>query len=121
MNYINGVNFNYKEILMNIHLSNVRTGQRREAKIGFSWTTLFFGCIPAFIRGDVKYGLIQFLSGIFTLGTSHLVFSFIYNKFYIKDLLMNGYMPSNDYSKDALLTKGFYFPEEANFISGTNS
>lgn len=65
--------------------------QSKVAPIGFSWTTFFFGCLPALIRGDWKWGLIQVVLAILTSGISILVFMFIYNKLYVKDLLDNGY------------------------------
>lgn len=106
---------------MNIHLTNTHTGQTREAKIGFSWTTLFFSFIPAFVRGDIKYGFIQLFAIVPTMLISVFVFPFIYNKLYIKDLISNGYTPSNEYSKNALISKGFYIPAEANVLAETNS
>lgn len=74
-----------------IIFKNPNTGAMKEAPVGFSWTTFFFGCFPALFRGDLKYGLIQFVIAIFTMGFSSIVFAFIYNKLYIKDLIGEGF------------------------------
>jgi hypothetical protein len=68
-------------------LKNPQTGEIKKAPVGFSWTTWFWGCIPAFIRTDWKWGAIMFVAQLFTWGLANLVFAFIYNKIYIKDLV----------------------------------
>lgn len=61
------------------------------APVGFSWTTLIFGPIPALIRGDIKMSLLQLVFNILTYGISSLMFCFVYNKIYIEGLISDGY------------------------------
>ncbi|CAK17828.1 hypothetical protein [Pseudomonas entomophila] len=75
-----------------IMFKNPKTGAFKEAPVGFSWTTFFFGFFPALFRGDWKYAAIQFALQIVTLGLSGFVFAFIYNKLYIHDLIGSGFM-----------------------------
>lgn len=83
----------------------------KEVKVGFSWTTFFFGFFPALFRGDLKWAAIMFIIslflGVFTLGigawVSGLVFSFVYNKIYIKELIEKGYEPADEQAKNALV------------------
>jgi hypothetical protein len=74
-----------------VNLENPRTGQRRQAPIGFSWTNLFFGFFVPLVRGDWKWAVIQFFAALFTGGLCWLVFPFIYNRLYASDLARNGY------------------------------
>ena len=90
------------------------SGVTKEAKKGFSWTVLFFGPFVPLIRGDLKWAVIMFLLaggiGAFTFGIGALivgiVFSFIYNKIYIKDLMLKGYKPVSEVDKNALTEYG---------------
>lgn len=91
---------------MNMILKN-QLGFTKEIKVGFSWTTLFFGCFPALFRGDWKWAIIMFLLAWLTGGLSWLVFPFFYNRLYIKDLLSKGYAPLDDKGKEFLQMKGF--------------
>ena len=83
------------------------SGMVKEVKKGFSWTLFFFGLFVPLIRGDLKWGvimfLLQFLAGIFTIGVGSfvvsLIFAFIYNKIYIKELLEKGYRPTADFEE----------------------
>ncbi|WP_462410686.1 DUF2628 domain-containing protein [Neobacillus sp. Marseille-QA0830] len=85
-------------------------GLTKEVKVGFSWTTFFFGFFPALFRGDLKWAVIQvvieLVLGSFTLGigawVSGVVFSFVYNKIYIKELIEKGYQPADEQSKALL-------------------
>ncbi|WP_281658644.1 DUF2628 domain-containing protein [Halobacillus sp. Cin3] len=94
---------------MEVSLQN-NAGVVKEVKVGFSWTTFFFGFIPALIRGDLKWSAIMFitalLAGIFTLGFGAwipgIIFSFVYNKIYIKGLLEKGYLPKNQRDREIL-------------------
>ncbi|EJO5349269.1 DUF2628 domain-containing protein [Clostridium botulinum] len=87
------------------------SGVSKEVKCGFSWTTFFFGFIVPLVRGDVKWALIMFAIsiavGLPTLGiggmVSGIIFSFVYNKLYIKELLVKGYKPSNEEAKKVLI------------------
>jgi hypothetical protein len=74
-----------------IIFKNPNTGVMKEAPVGFSWTTLFFICIPAGNRGDRKWALIQFVLFWITFGISTWVFPFIYNRIYIKGLINSGF------------------------------
>ncbi|MBM7602369.1 hypothetical protein JOC75_000339 [Metabacillus crassostreae] len=96
-------------------------GVTKEVKIGFSWTTFFFGFIPALIRGDLKWAAIMFITavvaGAVTLGFGAwipgIIFSFVYNKVYIKDLLEKGYRPADDQTQRELESRGIVAVQSA--------
>ncbi|SFF31544.1 hypothetical protein SAMN04487969_12528 [Paenibacillus algorifonticola] len=98
---------------MRVNLVN-GAGAIKEVKVGFSWTTFFFGFFPALFRGDLKWAAIMLVAaiavGIFTLGIGAwlpgIVFSFIYNKMYIKELLEKGYRPADAQAQAALQNNG---------------
>ena len=99
---------------MRVNLENPTTNQFKQVKVGFSWTTFFFGFWPALFRGDWKWFGIQlvietfsccFTYGIGT-GVVGIVFAFFYNKLYINDLLAKGFVPSDEPSKKVLVTSG---------------
>lgn len=99
-----------KEVeILKATLKNNR-GLVKEVKVGFSWTTLFFGFFPALFRGDLKWAAIMFIItlilGIPTLGigstVSGIIFSFVYNKIYIKELIEKGYESADERSKALL-------------------
>lgn len=79
------------------------SGPVKEVKAGFSWTVFFFGLFVPLIRGDLKWAAIMFgvsfLVGAITAGLGAfipgLVFCFVYNKIYIKELLEKGYSTTN--------------------------
>jgi len=85
-------------------------GLTKQVKVGFSWTTFFFGFLPPLFRGDLKWAVIMLIIegvlGSFTLGigafVTGIVFSFVYNKIYIKELIEKGYQPANDESRALL-------------------
>jgi hypothetical protein len=74
-----------------IIFKNPNTGAMKEAPVGFSWTTFFFGFFPALFRGDWKYAVIQLILAMITFGISGIFFAFIYNKLYIQDLIGAGF------------------------------
>lgn len=85
-------------------------GQRKSVKLGFSWTTLFFGFLVPLVRGDMKGfllllvldALISWLTkGIGTLA-ANLVIALYYNKFYIKELYAKGYLPIPEHEEAVL-------------------
>lgn len=63
----------------------------KKAPAGFSWTTFFFGVLPALLRKDIKWFVIQLIAALITMGFSTIIFMFIYNKLYIKQLINEGY------------------------------
>ncbi len=67
---------------------------------GFSWTTLFFWFIPAFVRGDYKWSAIMFVLSIFTSGLSILVFPFVYNDIFLNRLRAQGWVAQGDTPED---------------------
>lgn len=81
-----------------VYLSNEY--EIKKAPIGFSWTTLLFGGIPAFFRQDWKWGSIIIIASIFTYGIAGIVFAFYYNKLYLKELFKAGYFVENYGSMD---------------------
>lgn len=106
---------------MKVRLQN-NIGMVKECKVGFSWTTFFFGFFPALFRGDWKWAGIQIVAALFTYGISILVFCFIYNKLYINGLLEKGYSPASEVDRNILISKGFLantsIPQRGDIIGG---
>lgn len=75
-----------------ITLFHPATSNYRLVPTGFSWTTLFFGFLPALFRNDIKWAAIQFAVAILTSGLSVLAFPFFYNKLHLDDLLKDGWV-----------------------------
>jgi len=74
-----------------ISFENPNDGRMKKAPVGFSWTTLFFGFWVPVFRGDWKFAIIMFIADTITLGVSHFIFCFLYNKWYIEKLVENGF------------------------------
>jgi len=74
-----------------ITLRNPQSGHIRQAPVGFSWTVLLFGFIPPLFRGDWKWAVILLILALLTWGISNVVFAFLYNKLYIRDLFQGGF------------------------------
>jgi len=96
---------------MKVYLKN-STGVTKQVKLGFSWTMLFFGLFVPLFRGDLKWTILFLILSILTLGLAWLVLPFIYNKMYIKGLLEDGWVPADDMSRNAMMTKGLPVPKQ---------
>lgn len=84
----------------------------KQVKLGFSWTMLFFGIFVPLFRGDFKWFLITLLASLVTCGFAWLVFPFIYNKIYIKELIEKGWLPADAECANALKFKGIFVPSD---------
>jgi hypothetical protein len=72
---------------------NPRTGQIRQAPIGFSWSTFFVGGFVPLYRGDTKWFFLCWLLALVTGGISWLVMPFLYNNIYARNLHNEGFIP----------------------------
>lgn len=95
---------------MKIRLKN-QTGYIKEIKVGFSWTTLFFGFFVPLIRGDWKWFLIMLLVCVFTWWIACIPFAFVYNKQYIKGMLGKGWAPADEVSASVLESRGIIYSD----------
>ncbi len=105
--YFGGLNFNMEYELMNVNLKN-GSGLLMSVPVGFSWTVLFFGPLVPLFRGDVKWLFMMLGITVITGGIAAIIFPFIYNKIYIKELMTKGFKPADEYSKGLLKQKGIF-------------
>ena len=70
-----------------LNLKNPTTGEIKQAPVGFSWTTFFFGPFVPLFRSDWLMAIVMFGVAMVTAGISNVVFAFIYNKLHIKNLI----------------------------------
>ena len=76
------------------------TGLLRMGYFGFSWTTLFFGFFPALFRADfitfiggfIVSSMIAILTKGVGMGVIFIIWAFMYNKYYTRNLLERGYV-----------------------------
>ncbi|GAO99810.1 hypothetical protein [Fructobacillus ficulneus] len=102
---------------MFVNLFNPYTHQRKQAKLGYSWTTFFFGCLPALFRGHFLWFfiglLVLLIFGLETIGIVPglygIVMGFFYNKIYVKHLIKKGFQPATQEDENLLLSKNIFF------------
>ena len=116
---------------MAIEVNLEKYGHKKKGFLGFSWTAFFFNFWVPIFRADFKWFLIFIFPFIFVALGAHLdldfdnnfiafififpvfvskfVFPFIYNKFYTKGLIKEGYLPpaDDDYSNATLKGTGY--------------
>lgn len=99
-------------------------GDIRISKVGISWTTLWFGPLPALFRGDyynfilmivldLDYVLVAMFFGwmwMISFPWPSLIFALFYNMMYFKHLFNKGYYPADKHSRE-LLTRAHYWKE----------
>lgn len=74
-----------------VMLKHPETGIVTKGFYGFSWTTFFFGCLPALFRGDFKTGVLLLITCVLTCGIAGIIWAFVYNKRYTLNLIEKGY------------------------------
>lgn len=82
-------------------------GELRKVKVGFSWTVFFFGFLVPIFRGDAKWAVLMFIASMLTCFIAQLVFCFVYNGIYVRELLNKGFRPYDEYSRSVLVAKGY--------------
>ena len=70
-------------------------GAVKKGYTGFSWTTLFFGALPALFRGHFVGFLVQVILAVLTGGLAWLVFPFTYNSWHRGWLAKKGFFPAH--------------------------
>lgn len=74
-----------------IQMKHRETNVVKSGFYGFSWTTFFWGGIPALFRGDIVIGLVLIVLNILTWFVAGIIWAFFYNKNYTQRLLEKGY------------------------------
>ncbi len=88
------------------------TGLTRQVKVGFSWTSFFFGPFPFFFRGMSGSGFIWLLLALSTLGLSTIYLWFTINKKTAHHYMEIGYHPIGEGWEEASLKWGVSLPNK---------
>lgn len=112
----------------------VKNGVVSVCPTGFSWTMFFFGFFVPLLRGDIVWFFLNLLISCITFGASNFVLCFFYNtvivcpflnlliscitsgvgnfvlcffynRIYIRSLLLDGYLPADEFSKQYFASK----------------
>ncbi len=89
---------------MKVKFQHAVSGLTKDVKVGFSWTSFFFGVFPFFFRGMPIQGGIWLVVSMFTMGISNIYLWFTINKTTAHYYLENGYKPVGpgwDYASSA--------------------
>lgn len=81
------------------------TGVVKTAKVGFSWTTFFFGGWVALFRGQWGEVVKWFLLNPITIGIWGLCQCWTSNKKHVISLIEKGYEPADDNQRSLLVRK----------------
>lgn len=92
---------------MHVNLINPNTGVVKQSKVGFSWTSFFFGGFVPLFRLDWLWLAIWILLSPMTFGIFWFLFAFFYNRVYINGLLEKGYIPASEYDYQLLINRNF--------------
>ena len=84
------------------------SGIIKEIKVGYSWTTFFFGFWVPVIRGQWSDFAIMFISTVPTAGILPFIWTFKINKRYCQQLLEKGYKPAAEEDTRILLGNNYY-------------
>ncbi len=84
----------------------IKNGVKKRGYTGFSFAVGLFGPLIAAHRQDYKWIIIMSILLFMTGTLSQFVFAFTYNNIYTKNLLKAGFVPADDYSRQALLDAG---------------
>lgn len=92
-----------------VFLKNPRTGQMREAPVGFSWTMFFFGFFPPLLRGDWITAVVLLILSFCFPG---IILSFFYNKMYLRRMINEGFEATGGTADLAVIERkvGFAIP-----------
>lgn len=82
-----------------------KVGVTKEVKVGFSWTTFFFGGWVALFRGQWGEVVKWWLLNPITLGIWGLIQCWNANKKFVVEHLEKGYEPSTEKDKNLLVSK----------------
>jgi hypothetical protein len=75
-----------------IKLKHKESGVGKTARLGWSWTYLYFGFLVPIFRGEIGIGVLHFVITFFTFGLFQIILSFLYNKQQITRLLTSGWI-----------------------------
>ena len=101
---------------MKVRLEN-QNGEIKEVKAGFSWTTFFFSFFVPLFRKDWKwFGIMlatKLVVTILALGAgfsalsfaANIAFALMYNSYFIKKLLSDGWQPMTEVDEKILKDK----------------
>ena len=94
---------------------------RKEVKFGFSWGAFFLGFIYPLIKEDymvagISFVVISIASMIFfpLIFVLSMVFGFLYNKMYVKNLIKQGWHPFTEEDAQILRMNGILFDDKNN-------
>lgn len=91
---------------MKVQLQHTTLGTIKEVKVGFSWTTLFFGGVVPLIRGDIREFVKWLYLPFLTFGIWALIQPFTINKKYVQWLISKeGYTPNSENDRNKLVMK----------------
>lgn len=87
-----------------VYMFHPYTGENITVPIGFSWTTLFFGFIPALLRSDLKWAIIQLIIAMLSIGIFWFIFPFFYNGIYYRECQKAGFI---EVPEDNVITREY--------------
>lgn len=94
---------------MAILINMQKNGMTKPVPVGFSWTTLFFGCLVPLFRGDWIWFGVMLLLMVFSFGVINFILCFFYNRIYVTSLINHGWVPADEYSYNVLRDRGIAF------------
>lgn len=96
-------------------IEHVENGNRKQIKVGYSWTMMLFGCLVPLLRKDwLAFFSILLVSAFLyklipdnstsqiVVTLSYIVFGFYYNELFLKRALRGDWVPANATSRNRL-------------------
>lgn len=88
-----------------VKVRHKKSGITKTARLGWSWTYLYFGFLVPALRGEVLIAVLHLVITFCTFGLFQILWSFFYNKQQITRLLTHGWVLADTPEVEAFVRK----------------